>query len=409
MTDGNSKDTEWETPGISFNNRKEATCKNVNQTSDFVSWPGFQKLLRCIETTNNILKNQKLSYKLCYGLNICDLQIFIYWSMFNPIQSDGVRRGAFGRWLGWGWSPRDGISALIRWDIRALPLSLILSLHLTPTTWGYKESLAIYGPGTELSPESDKAGTLISDLQPLESWETHSVQFSCSLVSDSLLPHESQHARPPCPSPASGVHPNSCASSQWCHPAISSSVIPFSSCPQWINCSHEVAKVLEFRLQHQSFNEHPRLVSFRMDWLDLLEIQGTLKSFLQHHSSKASIFRCSAFFTVQLSHPYMIAGKTITLTRWTFVGKVMSLLLNMLSRLVITYFPRSKSLLISWLQSSSAVILDPRKIKSATVSTVSPSISHEVMRLDAMIFVFWMLSFKSAFFTPLFYPHQETL
>ena len=145
--------------------------------------------------------------------------------------------GAFGRWLGWGWSPRDGISALIRWDIRALPLSLILSLHLTPTTWGYKESLAIYGPGTELSPESDKAGTLISDLQPLESWKTHSVQFSCSLVSDSLLPHESQHARPPCPSPASGVHPNSCASSQWCHPAISSSVIPFSSCPQSLPAS----------------------------------------------------------------------------------------------------------------------------------------------------------------------------
>lgn len=100
---------------------------------------------------------------------------YSYIEALNPIQSDGVRRGAFARWLGWGWSPHDGISAFIRWDIRALPLSLILSLHLTPTTWGYKESLAIYGPGTELSPESDKAGTLISDLQPLESWETHSV------------------------------------------------------------------------------------------------------------------------------------------------------------------------------------------------------------------------------------------
>ena len=174
MTDGNSKDTEWETPGISFNNRKQATRKNVNQTSDFVSWPGFQKLLRCIETTNNILKNQKLSYKLSMD-SMFVISKYSYIEALNPIQSDGVRRGAFGRWLGWGWSPHDGVRALIRWDIRALPLSLILSLHLTPTTWGYKESLAIYGPGTELSPESDKTGTLISDLQPLESWETHSV------------------------------------------------------------------------------------------------------------------------------------------------------------------------------------------------------------------------------------------
>ena len=116
-----------------------------------------------------------------------------------------------------------------------------------------------------------------------------------------------------------------------------------------------------------------------MDWLDLLAVQGTLKSLLQHHSSKASILRHSAFFTVQLSHPYMTTGETIALTRWTFVGKVMSLLLNMLSRLVITFLPRSKRLLISWLQSLSAVILEPKKTKSDTISTVSPSISHEVM------------------------------
>ena len=118
--------------------------------------------------------------------------------------------------------------------------------------------------------------------------------------------------------------------------------------------------------------EHPGLISFRMD---LLAFQGTLKSLLQHHSSKASILQRSAFFTVQLTHPYMTTGKTTALTRWTFVGKVMSLLLNILSRLVITFLPRSKHLLISWLQSPSAVILEP-KIKSATVSTVSPSISH---------------------------------
>ena len=125
-----------------------------------------------------------------------------------------------------------------------------------------------------------------------------------------------------------------------------------------------------------------------MEWLDLLVVQGTLKSLLQHHSSKASVLLWSAFIIIQLSYPYMITGKTIALTRQTFVGKVMSLLLNMLSGLVITFLLRSKHLLISWLQSPSAVILDPQKIKSDTISTVSPSISHEVMGPDAMIFVF---------------------
>ena len=125
--------------------------------------------------------------------------------------------------------------------------------------------------------------------------------------------------------------------------------------------------------------EIPGLISFRMDWLDLLAVQGTLKSLLRHHSSKASILRHSAFFTVQLSHPYMTIGKSIALARWTFVGKVMSLLLNILSRLVLTFLPRSKRLLISWLQSPSAVILEPPKIKSDTVSTVSPSIFHNIL------------------------------
>ena len=169
-------------------------------------------------------------------------------------------------------------------------------------------------------------------------WEIkRSVQFS-SVVSDSLRPHESQHARPPYPSPTSGVYSNSCPSSQWCHPAISSSVIPFSSCPQSL------------------------LISFRVDWLDLLAVQGTLKSLLQHHSSEASILQCSAFFTVPVSHSYMTTGKTIALTRWTFVGKVISLLWNMPSRLFITLLPRSKHLLISWLQSPSAVILEPKNV-----------------------------------------------
>ena len=134
-------------------------------------------------------------------------------------------------------------------------------------------------------------------------------------------------------------------------------------------------------------NEYSGLISFRMDWLDLLAVQGTLKSLLQHHSSKASILWRSAVFIVQLPHPYMTTGKTIAFTRWAFVDKVMFLLFNMLSRLVVTFLPRSKRLLISWLQSPSAVIFKPPKIKSVTVSTVSPSICHEMMGPDAIILV----------------------
>ena len=147
-------------------------------------------------------------------------------------------------------------------------------------------------------------------------------------------------------------------------------------------------KYWSFSFNINPSNEYSGLISFRMDWLDLLAVQGTLKSLLQHHSSKASILLSSAFFIVQLSHPYMTTGKTIALARRNFVDKAMSLLFNMLSRLVITFLPRSKHLLISWLQLPSAVILEPPKIKSAIVSTVSPSISHEVMGPDAMITVF---------------------
>ena len=162
-----------------------------------------------------------------------------------------------------------------------------------------------------------------------------SVQFSHSLVSDSLRPHESQHARPPCPSPTPGVHSNSRPSSQWCHPVISSSVVPFSSSPQSLPASvfsndstlhMRWPKYWSFTFSSIPSKEHSGLIFFRKDCLDLLAVQGTLKSLLQHHSSKASIFRCSAFFTVQLSHPYMTTGKTIALTRQTFVGKVISLL-----------------------------------------------------------------------------------
>ena len=144
-------------------------------------------------------------------------------------------------------------------------------------------------------------------------------------------------------------------------------------------------KYWSFSFNISPSNEHPGLISFRMDWLDLLAVPGTLKSLIQHHSSKASILQRSAFFTVQLSHPYMTTGKTIALTRQTFLGKVMSQLFNMLSRLAKISLPRSKHLLISRLQSPSKVILEPQKIKSVTVSTVSASICHEVMGLDAII------------------------
>ena len=222
-----------------------------------------------------------------------------------------------------------------------------------------------------------------------------SVQFSSSVVSNSLWPHELQHARPPCstnsrnpPKPMSIelVMPSN-------HLILGRPLLLPPPIPPSIEvfCNESTLhmrwpKYWSFSFSINPSNEHPGLISFRMDWLDL-----------QSHSPKASILWHSAFFTVQLSHPYMTTGKTTSLTTRTFVGKVISLLLNMLSRLVITFLPRSKRLLISWLQSPSAVILEPKKIKSDTVSTVSPSISHEVMGLDAMILVFWMLSFKPTF------------
>ena len=156
-----------------------------------------------------------------------------------------------------------------------------------------------------------------------------SVQFSHSVMSDSLQSHELQHARPPCPSLTPGVHPNPCPLSRWCHPTISSSVVPFSSCPQSFPASRLSQmsalyimwpKYWSFSFNISPTNEHTALISFRMDWLDILSVQVTLKSLLQHHSSKASILLHSAFFVVQLSHPYMTTGKTIALTRWTFVG-----------------------------------------------------------------------------------------
>ena len=179
-----------------------------------------------------------------------------------------------------------------------------------------------------------------------------SVQFSHQVMSDSLRPHEFQHARPPCPSLIPGVYPNSCPSSRWCHPAISSSVISFSSCPQSHAASGSFPVSQLFAWGGQSVGVSA-LATFlpkksqgwsRSEWTGWISLQSKGLSSLLHHSSKASILQCSAVFTVQLSHPYMTTGKTIALTRRTFAGKVMSLLLNMMSRLVITFLPRSKRL-----------------------------------------------------------------
>ena len=180
-------------------------------------------------------------------------------------------------------------------------------------------------------------------------------------MSDSLQPHGLQYARFPCPLPTHGAYSNSCPLSRWCLPTISSSVVPFSSRLQPLPASGSFPMSQFFASGGQNIGVSASASILPMnsqnwfllgwDWLDLLEVQGTLKSLLQHHSSKASILQCSAFFTVQLSHPYMTTGKTKVLTSWISVGKVMSLLFNMLFRLVITFLPRSKHLLISWLQS----------------------------------------------------------
>ena len=179
--------------------------------------------------------------------------------------------------------------------------------------------------------------------------------------------------------------------SLYCPLLLPSSIIPSIRVFSYESVLHiRWPKYWSFSFSISPSNEYPGLISFRMAWLDLPAVQGTLKSLFQHHSSKASILWFSVLFIVQLWHPYMTTGKTIALTRWTFVGKVMSLLFNMLSGLVIAFLPKSKHLLISWLQSASAEILEPKKNKSVTVSIVSPSICYEMMGPNAMILVFWM-------------------
>ena len=211
--------------------------------------------------------------------------------------------------------------------------------------------------------------------------------FRHSVASNSLWPHGLQQARLPCHSLSPGVCSNSCPLRQWCHPTISSSVVPFSSCLWSFSASRVFSsesalhirwpKYWSFSFSISPSDEYSWLITFRIDWFDLLAVQGTLRNLLQHHSSKVSILLHSAFFMVQLSHPYVTSRKTIALTLRTFVSKV-SLLFNTVSRFVTAFLPRS-NLFISWMQSPSVVILEPKKIKSVTVSIASPSICHEVM------------------------------
>ena len=213
-------------------------------------------------------------------------------------------------------------------------------------------------------------------------------------------------ARLPCPSPTPGACSNSCPLSKWCHPTISSSVVPFSSCPQSFPASGSFQMSQLFASGGQSIGVSASTSVLPMNTQDWSPLEWTGWISLQSKGlsrvfSNTTVLNHQIFGT-QLSlwsnsHPYMTTGKTIALTRWTFVGKAMSLLFNMLPRLLIAFLPRSKRLLISWLQSPSAVILEPPKIKSFTASIVYPPICHEVMGLDAMIFVFWMLNFKPAF------------
>ena len=235
-----------------------------------------------------------------------------------------------------------------------------------------------------------------------------SVQFSCLVMSNSFWPHRLQHTRLPCPSSTPGACSNAYPSSWWCHPTILYTVIPFS----WLQSfpptgSFPMSQFFTSGGQSIRVSASASVLPMNtQDWSPLgwtgwifLQSMGLSRVFSNTTVQKHQYFRCSAFFIVQPSHPYMTTGKSIALTRQTFVVKVTSLLFNMLSRLVIAFLTGSKHLLTSWLQSPSAVILEPKKMKSLTVPIVSPSIYHGVMELDAMILVFWMLSFKPVFFT----------
>ena len=247
-------------------------------------------------------------------------------------------------------------------------------------------------------------GTLSVILQSFN----QSVQFSHSVMPNSLQPHGLQHAKPPYPSPTPRVYSNSCPLSWWCHPTILSSVVPFSSCLQSFPASGSFQmsqffhiswpKYWSFSFSNSPSNEYSGLTFFRMDFCIFLQSKGLSRVFPN------TIVQNHQFFGVQLSldsnshiHTWLLEKPKLWLDEYLLAKLCLCFFFNMLSRLVITFLPRSKRLLISWLKSQFAVILEPKKIKSATVFTVSPSIWHEVMGPDAMILVFWVLSFKPTF------------
>ena len=232
-------------------------------------------------------------------------------------------------------------------------------------------------------------------------WVVVVVVFNHPGMSNSLWLHGLQHTRPPCSSPAPKLCSSSCPLLWWCHPAIPLLLLP-SIIPSIRDFSNESTihirwpKYWSFSFSISPSNEYSGLISLMVELFDLLAVQGSLRSLVQHHSLKASVLCHSAFFMVQLSQLYMTPGKTMALTIWTFGGRVISLLFNILSSYVIDFLPRSICLLISWLQSPSTVILEPKKRKSVTISTLSPSVCHEVIGPDGIILVFLIFSFKLA-------------
>ena len=287
-------------------------------------------------------------------------------------------------------SPWLGHSTHIIWVLRAL-----CHKSGSPSSGHWKRSILIPIPKKGSTKECPNHQTLalICHASKVMLKILHTRLQSVSSVAQwrsTLFPHGLQHTKLPCPWPAPRAYSNSCPLYQWCHSTISPSVVPFSRFQSFpASGSFQISQFFTSDGQNIGVSASASVLPMNIqDWFPLrwtgwisLQSKG-LKSLPQHHSSKASILWCSAFSLVQLSHPYIATGKTIALTRWTLVGKVMSLLFNMLSRLVIAFLPRRKRLLISWLQSSSAVLLEPPKIKSVTVSIVSPSICHEVKGLE---------------------------
>ena len=316
-------------------------------------------------------------------------------------------------WNGWAGTERENFALL------PCLLSQCFSQHTfapQDVSWAFTGCSPSKYANT-FSPEGEccqEWGILSQDRHCAGPCQFSSVLFSGSVMSNSSQPNGLQHARLPCPSPTSRVYSNSCPLSRWCHPNVSSSAIPFSSLQSFpASGSCQMSQFFPSGGQNIGVSASASVLPmniqdwFPSGWTGWISLES--KGLLQHHSSKTSIVQHSASFIVQISDPYMTTGKTIALTRWTFVGKVMSLLFNMLSRLVIAFLPRSKRPLISWVQSQSAMILELKNIKSVTVSTVSPIYLpwSDGTRYHHRSFL--NVELQASFITLFFHPHQEAL